>query len=373
MSLSKKRPTLLRFILCLFIGLLIAGAVLMAAQPMYEAFIGKSLLREPFFILAAAAALVIAVFLVFPARKPWRLFKWLFRLVVLAIVVALIFGIGGFWQAQNDMLYHPGRRELNAEAALKEDPRAEEITIEGAQGQRWHGFMFMPQPGQAGLVLYFGGNGELAAGRVHTLVRDNLAQLLGGYHFMMVDYPGYGQSTGEPEEATVLAMARAALDYARSRPDVLKDRIVIAGWSLGSVPAAALAADNTAAGLILMSPPYNGRELVNGYVQSAFHAKDAFYTRVPGFLVRNKFPNDTYARQTAIPALIISGRADEMIPHSQAERLSALYQKGSLLTLEGGHAAPWSEQASAQAITQFLAGVADGTLNTEQVTQLTLP
>jgi len=372
MSLSKKRPTLLRFILCLFIGLLIGGAILMALQSWYEQTVGKSIFREPFFLLAGGVALLVALMLFFPARKSWWLFKWLLRLVIMAVLVVLVFGVGGFWLAQNDMLYQPGRQEQNAQAALQQEPRAEEISFTDAQGARLQGWMFKQQPDPAGLVLYFGGNGELAAGRVHALVRSQVDQLLSGYHLMMVDYPGYGQSAGEPEEATVLAMAQAALDYARTREDVLADRIVLAGWSLGTGPATQLAANNEVAGLILMSPFYNGRELVNHYLQHTFQLPDAFYTRVPGFLVRNKYPSDQFARQTTTPALIIAGRADVLVPYAQSERLSVQYSQGLLVELAGGHTAPWSDPLSAQAMAEFLAAITAGEVE-QPPPALTLP
>jgi pimeloyl-ACP methyl ester carboxylesterase len=354
MSLSRKRPTFLRFVLCLFIGLLLSAGILMAVQQFYQQYLEKSALREPFFLLACISALIIALLLVFPASKPMRLFKWLWRLMIMAVLVALVWGVGTLYIAQNDILYMPGRREVNAEAALQENPSVEEVTITGPENAVYHGYFWKAAPDKAGLVLYFGGNGELAAGRVYSMLRDDTASVTAGYHFMMVDYPGYGKSTGEPTEETVFGMAGAALDYALAREDVDAQRLVIAGWSLGTGPAGKLAAQSNPAGLILMAPYYSGTELVNSYLQSQFNPGSGIFSRIPSFLVRNKFPTESFARITQSKALIIGGRTDTIIPIDQAQRLAGLYTNGQFLLLEGGHGAVWTDTKSLEAITAFL-------------------
>lgn len=356
MGESRKRPSFLRFIISLVIGLLASGAILYSLQPYYESFIRKSILREPFFIVAAIAALVIALMLFIPTKKPLRFLRWIPRLVIMAILVALIFGAGIFYQGQSDMLYMPGIRDLEDEAALAANPQVEEIKI--ADGQdTWHGYMLKSTPGKAGLILYFGGNGELAASRVNGLAAYGASGIFSGYNFMMLDYPGYAQSSGEPSEKSVLAMARAALRYAMDREDVDTNRVVVAGWSLGTGPAAMLASENQPAGLILMTPYYNGTELVNGFLKNEFKLGDSLFTRVPGFLVSNKFTSDRYARLTNTRALVFGAREDAMIPVEQAERLAREYRDAQFVMLEGGHSAAWTDQAAFTAIAAYLASL----------------
>lgn len=139
MSMSKKRPTFLRLVISLLLGALISGGILFWAQPHYQAFADASIFSQPFLIIAGIAALVIALFLFIPAQKPLRLFKWLFRIVILAVVVALIFGLGGFYVAQDDFIYMEGRREINAEAALAQNPQVEEVLVKGEKGEQYQG------------------------------------------------------------------------------------------------------------------------------------------------------------------------------------------------------------------------------------------
>lgn len=359
MSLSKKRPTFLRFILCLFIGLLISVGILILLQPHYERAVGKSILREPFFVLAGISTLVIGLILFFPVRRPMWLLKWLSRLLVLVLLVALVFGLGGFYQAQNDSLYYPGRREPNAEAALAGNAQVRQLAVPLENGTESQGYLWTPTPGKAGLVLYLGGNGELAAARIHAMIRDGASNLLPGYHFMMVDYPGYGQSQGEPSEDSILMMARAAMNIASSLPEVDPARIVVAGYSLGTGPACMLAAENQLAGLILMAPYYSGSEIVNSYLQTSLGMKDGLFSRVPGFLVRNKYPSNEYAKGVTEKTLILAGKADTMVPYEQAERLQKEFPEALLISLEGGHSAPWTEATSFQALGAYLRNVSN--------------
>lgn len=358
MSFTKKRPTFLRFVFTIFLGLIASGGILMLVQQFYQKNLEQSALREPFFYLTGISALVIALFLVFPANKPFRLFKWLWRLLILGVVVVLLWGVGGFYIAQNDLLYMPGRRELQAEAFLKEQADVETVQITGENQEVYEGYLWKTAPGQAGLVLYFGGNGELAAGRISELKRNNAESFLAGYHFMMVDYPGYGNSGGEPTEESILHMAQLAYDAALAREDVDGSKIILAGWSLGSGPASYLAANNQAAGLILMTPFYNGTEMVNTYLDQQFQAGSAVKT-LASLLVRNKYTNEVYAKTVSANArvLVLGARQDSQIPYQQAERLASHFPNGEFVLLEGLHHAPWVEQRSLEAMKALLDAV----------------
>ncbi|MGI6726293.1 MAG: alpha/beta hydrolase [Christensenellales bacterium] len=359
MTFTRKRPTFPRFLLCLLLGVLTSGGLLVVVQRFYQQYLEKSALREPFFLLAGISALVTALFLFFPANRPGKLLKWFWRLVALVLVLTLGWGIGSFYIAQNDLLYMPGRHELAAEESLRQVPGVEAVALPGGEGQTLHGYFWKTTDAPAGLVLYFGGNGELAAGRVNTLIKQNTDSLLKSYHFMMVDYPGYGNSEGEPTEQSILAMADAALAYALSRADVSPDRVVIAGYSLGTGPAAYLAAKHKPAGLVLMAPFFNGEELVADFITSNLDAPDIIQW-VAALFTRNKYPNHRHAEATQAPTLVIAGLGDTLVPFHQAERLAALYQKGRLVTLEGGHTAPWVDQFSLQSIEAFLKEIDSG-------------
>ena len=203
--------------------------------------------------------------MVFPANRPGRSFKNFLRWV---LIVALSLGIavGGIvWNLQNEMMYLTDYYNPAHEEKIKALPNMEEITVSDRSGQTYHGWLWKNAPERAGLVIYFGGNGEFAASSLGSMAGDaQISQALSGYNMLMVDNPGYGQSQGEPGEENIYRMALAVWDHMAGRADVDPQRIVLAKWSLGTGTAARLADEKEPAGLILMAPFYDGRELING-------------------------------------------------------------------------------------------------------------
>src|SRR5262245_55743011 len=114
---------------------------------------------------------------------------------------------------------------------------AEEVILDTADGEKviaWH------VPGKPGkvVVLYFHGNGDVLALRVPRL-RDVFAD---GTGLVALSYRGYAGSTGQPSEKGLLADAAAAYAFTAAR--YAPDRIAIWGFSLGTGPAVAIAAEH---------------------------------------------------------------------------------------------------------------------------------
>lgn len=126
-------------------------------------------------------------------------------------------------------LFHPSRDEV-AHATLMMRSNTEFIVIPTDQGEL-SGFMHYGSNGAAPLVLYFGGNGDNAAGRIRYLA-DTRSAIFRGWHLAMIDYPSYGLSEGTPGDASFRRMALAAYDALAAREDVTG--IVVMGYSIGT-------------------------------------------------------------------------------------------------------------------------------------------
>lgn len=71
---------------------------------------------------------------------------------------------------------------------------------------------------------------------------DRVEQLWGwGYNVLIYDYPGYGRSGGETDEAGVYASAQAAWELLPELPGVDLERVFLYGYSLGGAPTFELA------------------------------------------------------------------------------------------------------------------------------------
>lgn len=317
-------------------SLIFAGAVAVgllyladfALQRMFQ----RSAMSTAYYIVFGLVALAVFVLMVFPANRPGRSFKNFLRWLLI-VVLSLGIAVGGIvWNLQNDMMYQTAHYKAADEDRIKAMPNMEEITVSDRAGQKYHGWLWKNAPERAGLVIYFGGNGEFAASSLGGIAGNSQAgQVFSGYNVLMIDNPGYGQSQGSPGEESIYRMALAAWDYMAARPDVDPQRIVLAGWSLGSGTAARLAADKEPAGLILMAPFYDGRELINGVMEA--NLLPSFLE----FLVRNKYQNNLYAKDTQAKALIIGATNDRMIPVQQAQRLAKEYPNATYLEVAGSH------------------------------------
>ena len=95
------------------------------------------------------------------------------------------------------------------------------------------------------LVVYFGGNAEEVSGNIPRWAGFPATVVL-------VNYRGFGQSTGAPSERGLVADAKAIIRWAQER---CPDRpLVLFGMSLGSGVAALAAADTSPDALIIISP-----------------------------------------------------------------------------------------------------------------------
>jgi uncharacterized protein len=181
-------------------------------------------------------------------------------------------------------------------------------------------------PDGAPVVLFFHGNGEnLETLRYVGLLQD-LEKL--GVAVLATDYPGYGRSTGVPSEEGLLATGEAAVAWARQRHPGRP--VVACGWSLGAAVAVAMAArhPDEVAGLIALSPwttlEETARLLFPGFVVKA--------------LLRERYDSLAAARKVRVPALVIHGELDDIIPAEQGRELAAALANGRWVSVpRSGH------------------------------------
>jgi pimeloyl-ACP methyl ester carboxylesterase len=184
-------------------------------------------------------------------------------------------------------------------------------TITTADGAEVAGYLH-ESPESDTLLLFFHGNGEIAADY------DSLASLYTdcGVSFWVVDYRGYGRSTGTPSFSCMFKDADAILeDVPRICAEIKREfnQIIVMGRSLGSASAIHLASvrSTALAGLILDSPYADGLALIKRIGGPAITREDA-----PGFL-----DNIDKMHRCELPTLIIHGTDDQVIPLADAKAL----------------------------------------------------
>jgi len=171
--------------------------------------------------------------------------------------------------------------------------------------------LYAHKPG-APVILYFHGNGEIAADH------DDIAPLYHavGASLLIVDYRGYGWSSGKP---TVSALPSDTEAVHRALPEILsqaglgRSPLVVMGRSLGSAPA------------IHLASAY-GRDYRGLILDSAFAQVIPLLARLGlpvGMLggLADPVGNLDKMKRIEMPTLIIHGEQDDLIPISQAALL----------------------------------------------------
>lgn len=193
----------------------------------------------------------------------------------------------------------------------------------GGRAEAWHLPPARAEPGTpAPAVIHFHGNGELVDD-VLDPVRPFVSEL--GMHLLLVEYPGFGRSTGVPSMAAVMEVAEGAWRTLADRRDVDAGRIVTVGRSLGGGPAAEVALRRGAAALILQST------FTDVGTMAARHSG------LPPFLIRDRWRPLEALRRYEGPALVIHGRKDRIVPFRHAEALAAAREGVRFLPLDCAH------------------------------------
>jgi pimeloyl-ACP methyl ester carboxylesterase len=244
-------------------------------------------------------------------------------LALVSVAVALLYG--GFlcllYCLQASMIY-PGTKN-RVDANPPQSQGAEVFKISTALGNVEA--LFMPatpavdetrQP----VVIFGHGNGEVIDYWVTAL--NGFRQR--GIGVLLVEYPGYGRSTGSPSEAAIRGVMDAAYDRIAADPRVDRSRIFGFGQSLGGGAICLLAKDRFLRALIL---------------QSTFPSLDIFAAEywAPAFLLRDHFDNLSSVAHFQGPVLVIHGRDDHLIPWKQGQRLAAASANSTFRLYDCGH------------------------------------
>lgn len=235
---------------------------------------------------------------------------------------AVLYGavVAVFYAAQRKMLFPaPMRYQPPAEAGLsgvREDPL---VTADGETVMTWR-----TEGGGRPVVLFFHGNGDSLA---HLAFNVVYWQGL-GWEVVVATYRGYPGSTGRPSEEALVADGLAVFDRIVARGTPPED-IVVAGLSLGSAVAVAVAAQRRAKALFLQAPPSAIDEVAANH-----------YPWLPVRpLMRDPFRSIDRIGRVEAPVFVVHGDEDWVVPLRFGRRLfEAAPEPKRLLVLPGtGH------------------------------------
>jgi fermentation-respiration switch protein FrsA (DUF1100 family) len=198
---------------------------------------------------------------------------------------------------------------------------AEAVWISTADGERLSAWWFGKRDAEL-VTLYLHGNGGYLSMYVDHIDAIHKA----GASLLIIDYRGYGLSSGSPSEGGLYKDAQAAYDWLRKR-GYAGDKIIVQGLSLGSAVAVDLATRNRVRGLVLEAPFSSAR----GVAASILPVIG--WTLPLGYNAIAKIP------QLKAPLLVIHGDRDRVINLALGRELfaAAPEPKEFLLVQGAGH------------------------------------
>lgn len=135
------------------------------------------------------------------------------------------------------------------------------------------------------------------------------------FNVLMIDYRGYGHSTGVPCEAGLKRDAAAVISFARKHAALQESPVVLFGRSLGGAVALSLAekCPGDVAGVILENTFLSIPSMVDVLMPVISPLK--------WIVLRIHWNSEEFIHKLTQPILFISGDADELVPTSHMKKL----------------------------------------------------
>jgi fermentation-respiration switch protein FrsA (DUF1100 family) len=242
-----------------------------------------------------------------------------FVLVLAGVLIALVLFLRWY---EPRMIYFPWRAIDRTPAEL--GLHYEDVLLSTEDGATIHGW-FLPaaRPCALTVLLLHGNAGNIS----HRF--DKLAVLRElGADVLIIDYRGYGRSSGSPSEQGTYRDADAAYAWLTGKRGLAPGAIVVYGESLGAAVAVDLAARHPLAGLVLES----------GFTSAVDVGQEMFPFLPARWLVRNRYESAAKLGRVKAAVLVLHSRDDEFFGWHHARGLyDAAPAPKRLVELRGGH------------------------------------
>ena len=165
-----------------------------------------------------------------------------------------------------------------------------------------------------GVIAYFHGNAD----NLHRWGKIAVDFTKFGYDVLVMDYRGYGKSSGPRNEEYLYSDAQFFYDFAKENYG--ENKIIVYGRSLGGAFATKIAGENQPKMVILESTFYNLQDIVNRWL--------------PGKVTDKVSPKMTYhflsnqnILKVKVPLYHFHGTKDSVVPLKSGKKLFEVFEK----------------------------------------------
>jgi uncharacterized protein len=189
------------------------------------------------------------------------------------------------------------------------DQALEEQNITRADGSNFNFVKLKPMDSSiAGVVIYYHGNRK----NITRYAPFTRMFTINGYEVWMMDYPGFGKTTGKRTESRMLEDGQFIYNLAKQR--VGTDSIMLYGKSLGTGIATYIASKNSCKRVLLETPYYSLPTVYDDFT----------FIYPTNWMLRFHFPSYQYIPLIKAPITIFHGTEDELISYKNASKLKPL-------------------------------------------------
>lgn len=181
-----------------------------------------------------------------------------------------------------------------------------QVLLLESQGERLN--IIVLNPDQPKAIVYFGGNAEPV-----IFNEQPFTEHFTDHTVYLVNYRGYGGSSGSPSEEGLFADALALYDLIQEK----HGSIVAIGRSLGTGVASYLAAKRELDALILITP-YDS-------VKNVAQARFPIYP--VSLMLRDHFDSLGRVKSIDEPTLVIMAELDQVIPNAHSQNLGRAFER----------------------------------------------
>jgi uncharacterized protein len=186
--------------------------------------------------------------------------------------------------------------------------------------EAWYLPPIEPPVSPAPVIVFFHGNGEL----IDFLPAEFDEPRRWGLGVLLVEFPGYGRSSGSPSQSSITSAALAAYDWTIAQAFIDRERVIAYGRSLGGA-AAALMATKCATPVLVLESTFTS-------IRSFAHRFGA-----PRFAILDPFDSLTLMRTYSGSVLVLHGEFDELVPVAHGAELARAARHSELHVLPCGH------------------------------------
>jgi fermentation-respiration switch protein FrsA (DUF1100 family) len=249
----------------------------------------------------------------------------LLRAILAAFAALYLLATGAVWYLQTKILFHP-------DSVVDASPADSGVRFEDVKlpfkGDTLSGWWIPSDQTDARTLLYLHGN----AGNIGVNLDGALLLRGAGLNVFIIDYRGYGHSTGGPPRAKLVCEdGERAWSYLVSERKIPPAHIAIYGHSMGGAVAIDLASKHPDAGALITE---------SALTSIIDRARGTWAAYLPlRLIITEKFDSLSKIGSIRVPKLILHGDSDTMVPPIMARQLydAAPEPKQIALIPGGGH------------------------------------